>query len=821
MRLSELHTGERAIIVEHHAQGAFRKRLLEMGFVVGKEILVVKNAPLQDPVQYRLLNYDVSLRRQEAVTIEVRPVNDVEHIEKETVHTDAKVVLPTPLEQHKDPKRIRVAFAGNPNCGKTSLFNAASGANEHVGNYSGVTVEAKTAVYKQDGYTFDLIDLPGTYSLSSYSPEERYISDFLSGSEQPDIIINVVDSSNLERNLYMTTQLIETGLPMVVALNMYDELEHSGSKLNIPLLTDLLGVPLCPTVGRVGKGLNELFGQVIRLYEKRSESRRIVEVRYKDKIEETISSLKDEIDKYSSEMLPELRRIRSRYLAIKLLEQDEAVSGQVENGSPKGAYLITRARFLRKEYDAKHSRDIQTSVTDTRYGFVSGALQETLEADFSKIIDKNRKIDHILTHKIWGLPIFIALMYIMFQATFTLGAYPMEWIEGLVEWVGELVGRSMPDGMLKDLIIDGVIGGVGGVIVFLPNIVILYLFISIMEDTGYMARAAFIMDRFMHFIGLHGKSFIPLVMGFGCNVPAIMSTRTIESRNSRMITMLIIPFMSCSARLPVYLLLAGAFFPNSAGTVLFGLYFLGIIVAVVTALVFKKFLFAHEDTPFVMELPPYRVPTTISVLLHMWTRAKQYLTKMGTVILVASIAIWVLGYFPRYEATSEGDMITRYSMEHTSEETRMFEELDKYQQVEMLQQEYSYIGRIGHTIEPIFSPLGFDWRMSVALLTGAAAKEIVVSTMGVLYVGDGEDDLLLIKKLQNAKRPDGSPLYDPVVALAFMIFVLIYFPCIATVVAIGRESGGARWAVFSAVYSCVVGWLLAYLCVVIGHTFFL
>lgn len=822
MRLSELHTGDRAIIVRHYAQGAFRKRILEMGFLRGKEILVVKNAPMQDPVQYRILNYDVSLRRQEAETIEVELIspNEVrvpETVPFESLEDSVRLAVDKPV---KDPKRIKVAFVGNPNCGKTSLFNAASGANEHVGNYSGVTVEAKTALYKQGGYTFELVDLPGTYSLSSYSLEEKYISDFLSGEEQPDVLINVVDTSNLERNLYMTTQLIETGLPMVVALNMFDEFENSSSELDLPKLAQLLGVPLCPTVGRTGRGLRELFTQVIELHEKRSETRRMVDVRYREAVEDAIAELKTEIDTYATDMSDSLRRIRSRYIAIKLLEDDEALSRQVEKEMNKGGYLLTRARYLRQTYEGKYEKDMQTVITDTRYGFVSGALNETLKADFSDIVDKNRKIDHILTHKIWGFPIFVALMYIMFQATFTLGQYPMDWIEAGIEWLGSLVGTWMPDGMLKDLLIDGVIGGVGGVIVFLPNIVILYLFMSIMEDTGYMARAAFIMDRLMHLIGLHGKSFIPLVMGFGCNVPAVMATRTIESRNNRMVTMLILPFMSCSARLPVYLLLAGAFFPQSAGTVLFGMYFLGIIVAVLSALLLKKFFFSREDTPFVMELPPYRIPTTMSVLLHMWTRAKQYLNKMGTVILVASIAVWALGYFPRYEGGSEAQAVEIFAQDHASSEVEYFEGLSVEQRESMLQQEHSYIGKIGHAIEPVFEPLGFDWRMSVALLTGAAAKEIVVSTMGVLYVGDDSDEVLLTEKLQTAKRPDGSPAYDPITALAFMIFVLIYFPCIATIVAIGRESGSSKWAFFSVFYSLAIGWLLSYGCVLLGRMFF-
>lgn len=767
---------------------------MEMGFIVGNEILVVKNAPLHDPVEYRILNYNVSLRRSESKLIEVELIYESKRSSANIQHVSShpEDLQPYATRQHQE-RTIRVAFIGNPNCGKTSLFNAASGAREHVGNYSGVTVDAKTATYKQGGYTFELIDLPGAYSLSCYSPEESFIAEYLTGRNAPDVILNVVDATNLHRNLYMTVQLMETGLPIVVALNMFDELERYKIQLDVPFLGKLLGLPFCPTVGRTGSGLKPLFEHIIKLYENRSEVRRIIDIRYNVDIEAAIAQVSEAVDKVRNNNDNLFRGIRSRYIALKLLEEDKAIQEQLKKQCPKADFLLTAARYAHGNYTKDPAADLQTTITETRYGFVSGALRETMkQATYSGKMDRNQRIDHILTHPLWGLPIFFGLLYLIFQATFTLGRYPMEWIESGVTWLGEQLSQIMPAGALHDLLIDGVLGGVGGVIVFLPNIVLLYLFLSLLEDTGYMARGVFIMDKLMHLVGLHGKSFIPLVMGFGCNVPAVMSTRMIESRNSRMVTMLVLPFMSCSARLPVYLLLAGAFFPQKAGLILFVLYVGGIVLAILSALALKKWCFAYEDTPFVMELPPYRIPTPISVLLHMWSKAKQYLHKMGSIILLGSIAIWALGYFPR----------------NAEEESEQY------------QQEHSYIGQLGHAIEPIVAPLGYDWKMGVSLLSGAAAKEIVVSTMGVLYAADSEDVAGLGQKLRTATRPDGTPLYDPVVIFSFMVFVLVYFPCIATLVAIGRESGSYKWALFSALYTILLAWCLGLLVTQIGRLIF-
>lgn len=823
MRLADLKTGERGIIIRHYADPHFRKRLLEMGFVPGEEITVVKNAPLRDPIEYHILGYNLTLRRTEAETIEVelldkeiasKSVQAHDHLSTHSLQvTLSEDSLDSLEDSPKDTvKMITVAFVGNPNSGKTSLFNVASGSQEHVGNYSGVTVDIKKATYKQDGYIFQIVDLPGTYSLSSYSPEERYVQQSLFGSLRSDVIVNVVDSSNLERHLYLTSQLIESGRPMVVAMNMWDELEASDSTLDREALSQLLGLPLVPTNGRTGKGVQELFSKIIELHKHPTRSRRIIEVRYPESAEETLENIRTTIYTLASSEDLKTLKIRPRYLALKLLESDDAIKSLLSKYS-WFEELSEHTEQARSIFEKKNAQELQQVITNGRYGFVRGALQETYKANYSRITEKNRKIDHILTHPILGFPIFLLLMYIMFQFTFSIGEYPMEWIESAVAWIGGQVEHLLPEGSFRDLLVYGVISGVGGVLVFLPNIVILYLCIALMEDTGYLARTAFMMDKLMHLMGLHGKSFIPLLMGFGCNVPAIMSTRTIESRNSRIITMFITPFMSCSARLPIYLLFAGLFYPEKAGNILFLLYLSGIGVAIITALLLRSFFLTKQESPFVMELPPYRYPTILSVFLHMWQRSKQYLQKMGTTILVASIAIWALGYYPRIPdlSSAEGQLLKEKHLKESSpSEAEYFTTLSSEEQQHILQQEHSYIGRLGHKIQPIFKPMGFDWRMSVALLTGAAAKEVVISTLGVLYVGDGENEEALSDRLASATNQDGSPLFTPGVIFSFMFFTLLYAPCIATIVAIGRE-GGWKWATLQLFYSTLLGWLIAWI----------
>lgn len=803
-------------------RGAFRKRIIEMGFIRGKEVEVVKNAPLKDPIQYRILGYDVSLRRSDAQLIDV--VSAAEYAEEQKAAGDRPIdqyILPSDEELRnialKKGKIINVALVGNPNCGKTSLFNFASGAHEHVGNYSGVTVDAKEGTFQHKGYTFKIVDLPGTYSLSAYSPEELYVRKHLN-EEQPDVVINVVDASNLERNLYLTCQLIDMDERMVIALNMYDELERQGNKFDYESLSRMLGIPMIPTVSRTGFGIEALFDRVIQVYEEADPILRHIHINYGDILEKGIKNINATLKKVAD--IP--TSISKRYLSIKLLERDKEVETEIKNFPQAESILQERDRNT-TQIEELLKQDCETAFTDARYGFIDGALRETFQRNKIREVTSTQLIDTFVTHKILGFPIFILFMWIMFEVTFRVGEYPMGWIEWLVGVIGDFMRNTMSDGPLKDLLVDGIIGGVGGVIVFLPNILILYAFISFMEDSGYMARAAFIMDKLMHKMGLHGKSFIPLVMGFGCNVPAIMASRTIESRNSRMITMLILPLMSCSARLPIYVLLSGAFFPKQAGSVLLMLYLAGIFLAIIMARVFKRFLFKEEDVPFVMELPPYRMPTGKSIMLHMWEKAKQYLHKMGGVILVASIIIWFLSYFPLH-SPEEAEIDRQIAQveqvgELSSEQQETLSLLEHHKAT--VHQKNSYIGMIGEALQPILSPLGFDWKMSVSLMTGMAAKEVVVSTLSVLYVGEADDEgsPQLDKMMKEDTYDDGTPVFTPLVALSFMLFVLIYFPCVATVSAIVHESGSWKWGLFVIGYTCLLAWAVSFMVFQAGSLF--
>ena len=823
MRLSELRTGEKGIIVKVMGRGAFRKRIIEMGFIRGKEVDVIQNAPLKDPIHYRIMGYDVSLRRNDAKMIEVISMDELQDEANqkyiENYPQGSSYTLPSndrlqAMAIHKG-KTINVALVGNPNCGKTSLFNFASGAHEHVGNYSGVTVDAKEGTFSQNGYTFKIVDLPGTYSLSAYTPEELYVRKHLN-EEQPDVVINVLDASNLERNLYLTCQLIDMDVRMIIALNMYDELEKRGDKFDYQSLAQMIGVPIVPTVSKTGFGIEELFNRVIKVYEEEDPVLRHIHINYGEVLEKGINHVKEAL-KQTGETS---KSVSKRYLSIKLLEKDNEVEARIKEMQGAEAIFQERDRNV-TQIETLLKEDCETAFTDARYGFISGALRETYEPNKIKEATRTQIIDLFVTHKVLGFPIFILFMWIMFEATFRIGEYPMEWIESFVTWISEFVRRYMSEGPLKDLLVDGIIGGVGGVIVFLPNILILYAFISFMEDSGYMARAAFIMDKIMHKMGLHGKSFIPLVMGFGCNVPAIMASRTIESRNSRMITMLVNPLMSCSARLPVYVLLTGAFFPQAAGTVMLILYTTGILLAVLMARLFKRFLFNKEDVPFVMELPPYRMPTGKSILIHMWEKAKQYLHKMGGVILIASIIIWFLGYFPRNTEKSKSfdRQIAQVEQSDKTDDEKATEIAHLEHQKAIEHQQDSYIGQIGQAIQPILSPLGFDWKMSVSLMTGMAAKEVVVSTLSILYTGESDDEQALTEQLRQDRNADGEPVFTPLVALSFMLFVLIYFPCIATVSAIVNESGSWKWGLFVIGYTCLLAWIVSCLVFQVGQLF--
>ncbi len=826
MFLSDLKTGEIGVIVKVNGSGAFRKRILEMGFIKGKAIKVILNAPLKDPIKYKIMDYEVSLRRSEAKLIEV--IYPKDKVEKKSL-VEEKYSFENNYDCEecilkKAPngtKQITIALVGNPNAGKTSLFNIASGSHEHVGNYGGVTVDSKEGNFKHNGYQIKIVDLPGTYSISAYTPEELYVRKFLI-EEKPDVVINVIAASNLERNLYLTTELIDMEVPMVIDLNMYDELRESGSEFDHIKLSKLLGIPIVPTVCRSGMGIPDLFDAVIRVYENKEPVVRRIKIYYGHTIENAISKTNILLDKEKG-----IDRIfPTRYLSIKLLEKDVEITKYIKHAYKTADQILQATSQEVKNIESTLQEDTESAITNARYGFVAGGLKETFKEKL-KESDATRVIDAIVTNKYLGFPLFFIFMWVMFECTFRLGDYPMGWIESAVEWLGNIIRGYMPDGILKDLIVDGIIGGVGGVIVFLPNIVILYAFISFMEDSGYMSRAAFIMDKVMHKMGLHGKSFIPLIMGFGCNVPAILATRTIESRNSRMITMLINPFMSCSARLPVYLLFVGVFFKSHAGLALFSLYIIGILLAVISARLFKRFLFAGEDAPFVMELPPYRMPTIKSVCRHMWDKSRQYLRKMGGVILIASIIIWFLGYFPQNNIENQqiDSRIEQIEENYTngliSEEVKT-EQIDEQEASKMTDHtEYSYIGRLGKFIEPVMRPLGFDWKIGVSLLTGSAAKEVVVSTLAVLYTGNAdEDQSSLQERLLSSTNPDGSPTFTPLVVVSLLLFILIYFPCIATIAAIKEESGSWKWGLFSIVYTTLLAWLISFSVFQIGSLFF-
>ncbi len=857
MKLSELQTGEKAVVVKVLGHGGFRKRIVEMGFIRGKIVESLLNAPLKDPVKYRIMGYEISLRRDEASMIEIIPVAEAEELIKEHENPQSSEKLACTgdderLLSYEDKLRlgalrkrrtINVALVGNPNCGKTSLFNFASGAHERVGNYSGVTVDAKEGHASFEGYEFNIVDLPGTYSLTAYTPEEMYVRRQII-DKTPDIIINVIDASNLERNLYLTTQLIDMNVRMVCALNMYDELEKRGDTLDREVLSNLLGVPMVPTVFKTGAGVKSLFHVIINMYEgldfvdekgnidpeiagdirkwhdqlpldtvddhhledfasehPKNNVARHIHINHGQYVEKAIDAVKALIQPNTQVRY----KYSTRYLAIKLLENDEEAI-KVVSELPNAKEIMAAKEKACQDIKDDVQTDSETAIMDAKYGFIRGALSEAgyKMGNAPGAYAITHKIDAVVTNKWIGLPLFFVMLFLVFQITFSLGQYPMDWIDAGVAALGDLCGELLPDGPVKDMIVDGCIGGVGAVIVFLPQILILYFFIALMEDSGYMARAAFIMDKFMHKMGLHGKSFIPLMMGFGCNVPAIMSTRTIESRRSRLVTMLVVPMMSCSARLPIYIMIVGTFFAvQYQSLVLLSLYALGIVMAIVMSKVFCKFLIKDEDTPFVMELPPYRFPTAKALARHTWERGKQYLKKMGGIILVASIVVWVLSYFPHNE------------------------ELNRQEQ-----QEQSYIGRLGQIVEPVFRPQGFSWKQDVGIISGIGAKEIVASTLGVLYTDDesfADDDSF--EAVEEAEEEGASSKYavlrakmesegaNAASAYAFLVFVLLYFPCLATIAAIKGETGSWKWAIFTCVYTTALAWVVSFVVYQIGCLF--
>ena len=798
MKLSQLHTGQEAVIIKVAGHGGFRKRIMEMGFVRGQVVRSEQNSPLNDPVKYNIMGYDVSLRRSEAAMIEVLPREEADlHLEPvggfACNNACAGCSIADCAHRSTDtPRRneINVALVGNPNSGKTSLFNALSGSSEHVGNYSGVTVDAKRTRFSYKGYRINLTDLPGTYSLSAYSPEEVYVRHHLY-EQMPDVIVNAVVASNLERNLFLTTELIDLNQRTVVALNMYDELQAEGAVLDYRALGAMVGIPMIPTIAKNGYGLTELLDTIIELFEGRNSVARHVHISYGGHIEEAIRTLSDEIR--STGEAP--KQFPIRYWALKMLEGDKEAMGLLKKNCPSYPRWEELAKGLSQRLTKVLGADVEGVLNDRKYGFIAGALEETLQEGNVDTTRRTRRIDRLVANKWLGFPIFIILVWLMFYSTFALGAYPQGWIESAFEWLGDRLWAIMPAGALRDLVVNGIIGGVGSVAVFLPNILILYLFISLMEDSGYMARAAFIMDRLMHRMGLHGKSFIPLIMGFGCNVPAIMAARTIESRSSRLITILVTPFMSCSARLPVFILLAGTFFPRHAATVLIGLYLGGMLVAFLTAKLLRLVKFKKDETPFVMELPPYRWPTLRATLQHMWDKCAQYVRKIGTTILLATVVIWFLSYFPRPAVESTVGEIDTTS-EYVAEANTAAEQFEN-----------SFMGRMGKAMEPVMRPLGLDWRASAALITSIPAKELVVSTMAVLYGGENRASLS-----DNIITHSG---FTPRSALSFMVFILLFFPCIATLATIKSETGSRGWMWFTLLYNTAIAWLLAWVVYII------
>jgi ferrous iron transport protein B len=811
--LYDLNEGEEGVILKIKGRGQFRQRLSEMGFVVGKKVEVIKKAPLRDPIEYKIMGSHISLRNSEAQLIEVDRDNKISENRSSNGVLISEIENGTWLEK---TRQIQVALVGNPNSGKTTLFNFASGSKEKVGNYSGVTVDSKEATYKQSGYTFSIVDLPGTYSIKSYSPEEIYLRNYIFDNK-PDIVVNVVDASNLERNLYLTTQLIDMGVQIVIALNMYDELEKKGDILDYISLGKLFGAPVMPTVSSKGKGIKELFDKIIEVYEIREPVVRHIHINYGTEIENSICAIQSKIKIEENRTFTNI--ISARYLAIELLENDEEYSKSITR-CINSSEIIDVGRKEFNKLEKLYSDPVETVITDLRYGFISGALKETLKINKDVRLRKTKIIDNYLTNKYLGIPIFVFFMWLTFFTTFKLGEYPKHWMEAGLGKLSGLISGNLAPGIVRDFLVEALIGGVGGVIVFLPNIIILFMFISFMEDTGYMARAVFIMDRVMHKIGLHGKSFIPLFMGFGCNVPAIMATRIIESRRDRLITMLITPFMSCSARLPVYILFISAFFSKNQGSVLFLLYVLGVLFAILSALFLKRVFFRSEEIPFVMELPPYRVPTIRSIFKHVWFRTGLYFKKIGGVILLAAIIVWILSNFPRTVAYSRNypDEISIVDKSELplNKKDESVNKLILEQKSE--KHSKSYMGMIGRSLDPVMRPLGFDWHLSVSILSGLAAKEVVVSTLGVIFQADNSSGKeSLVEKIQSQKDSNGKTMFTPLIAFSFMLFILTYFPCVGVVAAIKRESGSWKWAAFTVFYTTGIAWLLSFTVYQVGR----
>ncbi|MBF0193895.1 MAG: ferrous iron transport protein B [Magnetococcales bacterium] len=709
-----------------------------------------------------------------------------------------------------DNKRvITVGLVGNPNCGKTSLFNKLSDSQGSIGNYPRVTVEIQEGKIEYKGVVIRIVDLPGIYSLTSTSPEERIGRDYLH-SEEADVLLNILDAGNLDRSLFFTTQLLEMGQATVYVLNMIDEAKKKGINIDINDLSTMLNGPVVETNAKLGEGMDDILEAIIKLADKPHEEIHPTILPYDSHLEDAINKVQDLIIKLHP---GQMDKHQSRWLSIKLLEGDD----ELLRREGEHSHLIELVRRARYDLSHSHGETCDSMFADTRYGFIHGLLLEvrTIDEKPDKRMQLTRRIDQVILHRLLGLPIFIGLMWMMFESTFTLGAYPADWIDQGVRALSAGAGDLMPPGLVRDLLMDGMIMGIGAVVVFLPYILILFFFIAMFSETGYLARTSFLLDRIMHIFGLHGKAFIPLVMGFGCNVPAVMATRTIESPRARLVAVLINPFMSCSQRLPAFILLSGAFFPENAGQMIFIMYMISIATAMGSAVFLSKLVIKGGNESFVMELPPYRLPTLGSIITHIGTRAYDFVRMVGGVIVVGSITIWFLQQFPRditYSVNYESAIVQAQTIPDENKSQLAVADLKDQKEQERMGK--SYLGIIGQSIAPLFSVQGFDWKDSVAIISGIFAKEVVVASYGVLY---GQDDGSETGSagLRNAI----SQSMTPITAFALMVFLLLYSPCLSTIAAIKREAGWS-WAGFSVIFSLTLAWTLSALIVSLGGLFF-
>ncbi len=817
MKLADLEIDEGFIVDSVDTEGEIRQRIIEMGFTPGAIGRIVRKAPLGDPIQVHIMDYEISLRKNEAQGINVVKENSKADIklEKSLNNQESKKIEINKdfLESKSDISKklkvpfnnttLKVAFAGNPNSGKTTIFNALTGANYKVANYPGVTVEKRSANLYYNGYEFEVLDLPGIYSLSAYSQDEVVACDVLL-NDKPDFIVNVLDATNIERNLYLTLQLFELGIPTICVLNMHEYAEKNGVSIDNIKLTELLKVPVLKVYGNMHDSVILILSKISSMYESGNKFNKDAMIDYGEDVEKSIKAIADTMECHTSD-------IQKRWLSIKTLEKDERAIHSIRRQCNNAGSVIDVVNKEIMRLESVENIKTDSIMADKRYSYIRGALQACVERENIQAFNFTEAADVVFLNKWLGIPIFLAVLWLIFKVTFSVGAYPQEWLDTAIVALGDWVGGFLPEGsLLQSVIVDGAIGGVGAVLSFFPLVLILFTGISFLEDSGYMARAAFLMDKLMHKAGLHGQSFIPLFLGFGCTIPAVMAARTLRSKKDRVVTVLITTFMSCGARIPVYVLLTAAFFsPKIAPTVMFSIYLIGIIVAFGIAFLLRKAFFRGEETPFVMELPPYRVPRLKTVLRHMFDKGWMYIKRAGTYVFTASIIIWTLMTFPLYNPTEEDsarliEEAKTIALENNldiNDEEVINNEYDHLLASEGLK--YSYAGRIGRFIEPVIKPLGFDWRIGIGLVAGGAAKEIFVSTLAQIKSIE-EDEATLVEALQKDK------VFNPIVAYSLLLFVLLYFPCFATVGVIGSEIG-KHWIPFLMAYTVLIAWIVSFI----------